>query len=113
MGYSLSSGIVTVSDVPSPRGLVISISPPSERRYETSAAVICPAPPRGIGQPAACPASPSTSPNAPLGGRFSGKVAWPAMPVNRARARSPRNAVFASAEAGRRQPFAAAWRTAR
>ena len=66
----------------------VRISPPSERRCAARASAIFCDPPRGAGQPTACPAAPSIRVMAAPGDFSRGMTAWAASPAIRARAGS-------------------------
>src|SRR6266404_6689239 len=57
-------------------------------------------PPRGIGQPTACPAIPSTSAKAEDAGDSNGRKECAAIPANKARADSLLNRTFVNSVAG-------------
>lgn len=82
-------------------GAPVTISPPSERRYEASAFAMLCEPPRAMGHPTACPAATRVSPKAAVGERVRGTMLWAAFPAKSARASSPWNRRFASPYAGR------------
>ena len=79
-----------------------SIAPPSEARYDAMESTIAWDPPRATGQPTAWAAAPRTRPKVEVNGRFSGSIEWALTPANRALARAPENARWASIFAGTR-----------
>jgi hypothetical protein len=62
----------------------VTIFPPIEVKYDARAFAICCEPPRGIGQPTACPAIASIHPNAAEPGASSGSTEWAANPAKSA-----------------------------
>ena len=79
---------------------LISIFPPSSRRQLASAFAMACDPPRGIGQPTACPAIPRTKPNADEAIASKGRNECAAIPPNSAWAGSCLKRIFASELAG-------------
>src|SRR6266511_1445997 len=76
-------------------------SPPSSRRWATSASMIACEPPRGSGQPTMWPSAAISNPYPAVVSRSSGSIACAATPASSPRARWPRKRALASGAAAR------------